>query len=100
MQAYKLGLVSVSFRQHTPEVILKATKNAGLSYIEWGSDVHAPADDLCRLEEIVRLQRRYGITCSAYGTGKCTGSQENQAHGYHVFITDALCAYSDFFIKF
>ncbi|MBQ3508092.1 MAG: TIM barrel protein [Clostridia bacterium] len=68
MNAYELGLVSVSFRKHTPEEIVKAVKSAGLSCIEWGSDVHAPCRDTGRLQEIARLQEVYGIICSSYGT--------------------------------
>ena len=68
MQAYKLGLVSVSFRQHTPTEILDATKKAGLSCIEWGSDIHAPCHDTARLHEIAAMQKEYGIACSSYGT--------------------------------
>ena len=65
---YSLGLVSVSFRKHTPEEIIKAVKEAGLSCIEWGSDIHAPCRDTERLLDIVRLQTEYGIECSSYGT--------------------------------
>ncbi len=65
---YTLGLVSVSFRQHTPEEIIKAVKNAGLSCIEWGSDVHAPQDDVEKLERIAELQKKHDIYCSSYGT--------------------------------
>ena len=65
---YKLGLVSVSFRKESPENILAAMKKAGLSYIEWGSDVHAPYDNKEALEEIVRLQEKFEIQCSSYGT--------------------------------
>ena len=68
MNAYNLGLVSVSFRKHTPEEIIKAVKSAGLTCIEWGSDIHAPCRDTERLREIARLQEEYGITCSSYGT--------------------------------
>lgn len=64
----KCGLVSISFRQHTPEEILAAMQQAGLSVIEWGSDVHVPCTDSERLQEVVALQRKYGITCSSYGT--------------------------------
>lgn len=67
-QKYNLGLVSVSFRKNTPEEILQAMSSAGLTHIEWGSDVHAPCKDITRLEEIVKLQKEYGITCSSYGT--------------------------------
>lgn len=68
MKNYVLGLVSVSFRKHTPKEILEATKAAGLSCIEWGSDVHAPCDDEARLREIAEMQKEYGIFCSSYGT--------------------------------
>ena len=65
---YKLGLVSVSFRQHSAKEILEATKNAGLSCIEWGSDVHAPCHDTDCLYKIAAFQKEYGIVCSSYGT--------------------------------
>lgn len=65
---YNLGLVSVSFRQHSPREILEAVRAAGLSCIEWGSDVHAPCNDIKRLCEIAALQNEYGIFCSSYGT--------------------------------
>ena len=68
MSHYELGLVSISFRKHTPEEIVKAVKNAGLTCIEWGSDVHAPSRDIERLREIAALQEEYGVTCSSYGT--------------------------------
>lgn len=65
---HQLGLVSVSFRKHTPEQILQAMQQAGLGFIEWGSDVHAPCQDGQRLQELVALQNRYGIRCCSYGT--------------------------------
>ena len=65
---YNLGLVSISFRKHTPKEILEAMKEAGLTHIEWGSDVHAPYTDAERLSEIAQMQKEYGITCSSYGT--------------------------------
>ena len=65
---YTLGLASVSFRQHSPKEILEAVKAAGLSCVEWGSDVHAPCRDIERLYAIAELQKEYGIQCSSYGT--------------------------------
>lgn len=65
---YRLGLVSISFRPHSPKEILEAMKQAGLTCVEWGSDVHAPCRDMDRLQEIASLQKEYGITCSSYGT--------------------------------
>ncbi len=63
-----LGLVSVSFRQHTPREIIEAAKQVGLMCIEWGSDIHAPCLDTERLHEIAELQREYDVSCSSYGT--------------------------------
>ena len=56
MSNFKLGLCSISFRDKTPEEILIAAKEAGLSFVEWGSDVHAPKDDAEKIAEIVKLQ--------------------------------------------
>ena len=68
MENFSLGLVSVSFRQNSPKEIIEAVRSAGLSCIEWGSDVHAPCKDTLRLYEIARLQEEYRIKCSSYGT--------------------------------
>jgi sugar phosphate isomerase/epimerase len=65
---YKLGLVSVSFRAHTPKDILEAVRSTGLSCIEWGSDIHAPCHNVGQLMEIAAMQKEYGISCSSYGT--------------------------------
>lgn len=67
-RSYRLGLVSVSFRAHSPQEIVRAAKDAGLDLVEWGSDVHAPCQDTEQLAYIAALQRQYGITCSSYGT--------------------------------
>lgn len=65
---YNLGLVSISFRAHSPREILEAMKAAGLTHVEWGSDIHAPCQNKDRLLELVELQKEFGIECSSYGT--------------------------------
>ena len=65
---HKLGLVSISFRSLAPKEILEAVKAAGLSCVEWGSDVHAPCTDPERIRQIAAMQNEYGISCSSYGT--------------------------------
>ena len=67
-QPYELGLVSVSFRKNAPREILEAMRHADLSQIEWGSDIHAPCDDIARLKELAAMQQEFGIACSSYGT--------------------------------
>ncbi len=75
----KSGLTSISFRAYTPEVIIKFAKSAGLDFIEWGSDVHAPCDDVDRLNLISRLQAKHKIACSSYGTYFKMGADDPQA---------------------
>ena len=62
------GLVSISFRKHTPEEIVKACADAGLRYIEWGSDVHVPAGNEARAREVRALCASAGIAPGAYGS--------------------------------
>ena len=52
----KAGLVSVSFRKLTVREVCQAAKDAGLSYIEWGSDVHLPVGDPDKLQEVLQAQ--------------------------------------------
>ena len=65
---YRYGLVSVSFRGKTPEEIVDAVAEAGLTCIEWGSDVHAPCGDEERLKGIAALCRERGIEICSYGS--------------------------------
>lgn len=65
---YQGGLVSVSFRRLSPEEVLRAAAAAGLKFIEWGSDVHAPRDDRERLTQLRAMQDRFGVACCSYGT--------------------------------
>lgn len=64
----KAGLVSISFRDKSPDEIISAAKNAGLEAIEWGSDGHAPFYDAERLRHIAEQQRAAGIKSCTYGT--------------------------------
>ncbi len=65
---FNIGLVSVTFRNHSPKEILVAMKESNLKLIEWGSDVHAPCNDSEKLNDIIKLQEEFDIKCSSYGT--------------------------------
>ena len=43
-------------------------KAAGLTCIEWGSDVHAPCEDAEKLKILAAQQAECGISCCSYGT--------------------------------
>lgn len=81
----KAGLVSISFRKNTVSEIASAVTAAGLSYVEWGSDVHAKKDSTTALFNIAEIQKETGIKCSSYGTYFKLGVND----------TDELYAYAD-----
>lgn len=65
---FSSGIVSISFRDHSPSQILSAAAACGLEAVEWGSDVHAPMTDLNRLEQVASLQAAASLECCSYGT--------------------------------
>ena len=75
---YKFGLVSVSFREYSPEEILSEMKKCCLEYIELGSDIHAPTENKKRIEELILLQQKYNIKTSSYGTYFRAGVNKNE----------------------
>lgn len=89
------GLCSVSFRGNTPAEIVAEAKNAGISLIEWGSDVHASCRDTEKLKNIAELSERYGVGCSSYGTYFNVGENDiSELDSYidaaHILGTDTL----------
>ncbi len=64
----KSGLVSVSFRSLSCERIIEIAKNAGLTGIEWGGDVHVPHGDVARAARVGELTRAAGLEVAAYGS--------------------------------
>lgn len=79
----KTGVVSVSFRSLSADEVIKCVKDAGLSAIEWGSDVHAPYTDVEKLKHIAAAQKEAGIVCSSYGTYFTLGKDPvEELHGY------------------
>ena len=80
---FKTGLVSISFRQLSVDELIRYTKEAGLSAIEWGSDSHAPYDDMEKIEYIARAQKEAGLYCSSYGTYFTIGEHDtDELRGY------------------
>ncbi len=63
----KAGITSVTFRNKTPEEIISLVKASGLDAIEWGSDIHVPAGDIKRAEEVRKMTLDAGLDISSYG---------------------------------
>lgn len=64
----KAGLVSISFRKLSPVEIVDLVKEAGLSGIEWGGDVHVPHGNLKAAQEVARITQEAGLVTAAYGS--------------------------------
>ena len=64
----KSGIVSISFRKYSPKEILSFAKDSGLSYVEWGGDVHVPHGDIKTATEIKALTDSYGLASAEYGS--------------------------------
>lgn len=62
------GLVSITFRDRTPEEICRLCMRAGLRAIEWGGDVHVPAGNMDAAAEVGEMCARYGLEICAYGS--------------------------------
>ncbi len=65
----KFGVCSVSFRPLSAGDVLSAARDAGLSCIEWGGDVHAPPSlGLDALRALGRATRDAGLAVASYGS--------------------------------
>lgn len=62
------GLVSVSFRNLTPQEIVKLASQAGLQGIEWGADVHVPPGNIETARAVRKLTQDAGLAVFAYGS--------------------------------
>ena len=76
---YTLGVVSVSFRDRAPRDIAEAAKSAGLSAIEWGSDVHARPNDADAISAVAEIDAELSLGCSSYGTYFRLGVGESES---------------------
>ncbi|QNS02367.1 sugar phosphate isomerase/epimerase family protein [Streptomyces xanthii] len=64
----RLGLCSVTFRRLPALEVARYAVHAGLEVIEWGADVHAPADDPSTVRAVREISDRYGLMCCSYGS--------------------------------
>ena len=68
------GLVSITYRQLTPEQIIVLCRDINLSAIEWGGDIHVPHGDLETAVKVAEMTRTAGLSMPAYGTYYKAGS--------------------------
>lgn len=75
MRAMETGLVSVSFRNLSPQRIVALAKQADLNGIEWGGDVHVPAGDVETARAVRDMTAEAGLQVFAYGSYFRPGEQ-------------------------
>ncbi|MDY7011536.1 MAG: TIM barrel protein [Planctomycetota bacterium] len=73
----KSGLVSVTFRQLSPEEIVELVAKAGLDGIEWGGDIHVPHGDTKRAGKVRKMTNDAGLNVAAYGSYYKVGHEED-----------------------
>lgn len=76
MSTIHSGLVSITFRDLSPEEIIALVVQAGLEGIEWGGDIHVPHGDLDQARRVRRMTLEAGLQIPAYGSYYRVGHQE------------------------
>lgn len=66
MNYFKLGLCSVTFRKKTAEDVVTLSKKAGISFIEWGGDIHVKTLDDAK--KVKALCDKADIKICSYGS--------------------------------
>lgn len=66
MSSFRIGLCSVTFRRKSVAQVVEIAKKAGISYIEWGGDIHVTSIDDARIVRSVCDNE--GIKISSYGS--------------------------------
>jgi sugar phosphate isomerase/epimerase len=90
---FKSGVVSVSFRPNSVEEIIKAAKEAELSYVEWGSDVHCTAGDVELAKKIKSASEENGLKTYSYGSYFRVGVTPNEE--FYKYLDSAKALGSD-----
>ena len=83
------GLVSVSFRKWTPEVIVREVVSSGLRAIEWGGDVHVPHGNLSVAKSVGAATRDAGLSVAAYGSYYRLAASESQGLSWQAVLDTA-----------
>src|SRR5512137_1553394 len=86
----KPGLLSITFRKHSPADIIALVRQAQLTSIEWGGDVHVPHGDLARAGEVARQTTDAGLQVSAYGSYYRLGQSETAGLPFEKVLETAV----------
>lgn len=63
-----VGFTTVTFRKKSRREVCEIAQKNDVKCIEWGGDVHLPPDDEMALQEVISLQKEFGLTAISYGS--------------------------------
>ncbi len=87
-----IGLASVTFRSLQWEQVLSVCRDAGLSSIEWGGDVHVPAGDTARAAAVAHATEAAHLRVASYGSYYRCGEDSDEAFRMQLETARALGA--------
>lgn len=73
---YNIGFTTVTFREKSRREICEIAQKNNIKYIEWGGDIHLPPNDSNALQEVISLQKEFGLTAISYGTYYRLGAED------------------------
>ncbi len=74
----KIGLCSVTFRKLSVTEIIDLAKQAEITGIEWGGDIHVPANDIDNAKLVAKKTREAGLEVASYGSYYKVGESDNK----------------------
>ncbi|MBK5200733.1 MAG: hypothetical protein JJE21_04270 [Spirochaetaceae bacterium] len=80
-----IGLTSITFRNKSIEEVIEFAKKAGVSAIEWGSDVHVPPGNVEVAKEVALKCINEKINICSYGSYYKLGQNQN----FELFLNSA-----------
>ena len=92
--ARRPGLVTISFRELSPDEIVDLVAESGLQGIEWGGDVHVPHGDLETALRVGELTGAAGLKVASYGSyyrfDECGGDSESDGPSMESVLKTAV----------
>lgn len=92
MNSFKLGLCSVTFRKMSAAKVVEIAKKAGVSYIEWGGDIHVTNKEEARI--VKSICDNEGIKICSYGSYYRVGCADKSKWEEICLIANAMNASS------
>lgn len=73
---YKIAFTTVTFRNLSRDAIANIASDCDIKDIEWGGDIHLPMGDTDAINEVNKLNMKYGLSALSYGSYYRVGDGE------------------------